>query len=179
MMLQVMRSDQPQNLQGFLDELIGRAHNYLSLIKMLVDHTRNLMKDYAGKSVKVDYGRRVADMVAAGRAAVLQRLRNYLVHYRIPPFGLEMQLVPQDGNRSATVFLDRDAALEYDEWSAPGRKYLEAQPSRVPLRPLIVAYSADLDGLYRWFFQKFEKLHGDEVDELNDLIERLQGSDQA
>lgn len=91
--LQVMRSDQPQNLQRFLDELIRRAHNYLSSIKMLVDHSRNLMKDYSGNPVRAEYDRRVADMVAAGRASVLQRLRNYLIHYRIPPFGIELQLV--------------------------------------------------------------------------------------
>lgn len=175
--LQVMRSDQPQNLQRFLDELIRRAHNYLSSIKMLVDHSRNLMKEYSGNPVRADYDRRVADMVAAGRASVLQRLRNYLIHYRIPPFGIELQLVPQPGRPSAIVFLDRDAALEYDEWTAPGRTYLEAQPSRIPMRPLIDGYSGDLDQLYIWLFERFQELHGDEVDELNDLIERLQGPD--
>jgi hypothetical protein len=173
--LQVMRSDQPQNLQRFLDELIRRTHNYLSSITMLVDHSRNLMRDYSEQPAKAEYDRRVADMVAAGRASVLQRLRNYLIHYRIPPFGLEMQLVPQPGKPSAMVFLDRDAALEYDEWTAPGRKYLEAQPGRIPLRPLIHGYSTDLERLYAWLFARFHELHGDEVNELNDLIERLQG----
>ena len=73
------------------------------------------------------------------------------------------------------AFLHRDAALEFDDWTASVRTYLKEQPEHIPLRPIITGYAADLDQLYGRICSQFEDLHGEEVDELNALIEQLQG----
>lgn len=161
--------------ERFWDELIRRAHNYLSAVKMLVDHTRNLMRPYAGQPVADEYARRVAEMIATGRAPFVQKLRDYLIHYSIPPLGIVVQLVSGPG-RSSTIYLDRDAALPYEDWPARGREYLRAQERQISLRDLIAAYAADLEQLYRWLFDRFEELHANDIAELNDLIVRLQGA---
>jgi hypothetical protein len=171
-----MGSDGRSGMDSFWGELIRRAHNYLSAVKMLVDHSRNLMRSYADRPVTAEYANRVAEMVATGRGPFLQKLRDYLIHYDIPPFGASMQLAsPSDGPRFL-VFLDRDGALKFKDWPAGARQFLRDQPKQVPLRELIVGYAAELEQLYRWLYERFAELHGAEIDELNELIVQLQGA---
>lgn len=163
-------------MDALWDELIRRAHNYLSAVKMLVEHSRNFMRPYAGRHVEAQYGGQVAEVLAKGRGPFLQKLRDYMVHSRIPPFGASMQLVSIPDVPRFLIYLDRDRALEYRDWTAPARKFLREQPEHVPLRELIVGYAADLEQLYEWLYQRFEELHGAEIQELNDLIVQLQGA---
>ena len=70
---------------AFNNELVRLLHNYLSALKMLVDHTRNLMRGYPETPTAHEYDRRIAAVVLGGRAPMMQKLRDYLIHYRIPP----------------------------------------------------------------------------------------------
>ena len=89
-----MGSDGRSGMDPFWGELIRRAHNYLSAVNMLVDHSRNLMRFYANRPVAGEYASRVAEMLATGRGPFNQKLRDYLIHYDIPPFGASMHLTP-------------------------------------------------------------------------------------
>jgi hypothetical protein len=167
-------SDGRSRMEALFGELIRRTHNYLSALKMLVDHSRNLVRSYADHPVAAEYDRRKADVLASGRGPFLQKLRNYLIHCRIPPFGASMQLASASDTPRFLIFLDRDGALEFEDWPAKARQFLRGQPEQVPLRELIVGYAAELEHLYRWLYERFGELHGAEIDELNELIVQFQ-----
>jgi hypothetical protein len=169
-------SDGRSRMEALFGELIRRTHNYLSALKMLVDHSRNLVRSYADHPVAAVYDRRKADVLASGRGPFLQKLRNYLIHCRIPPFGASMQLASASDTPRFLIFLDRDGALEFEDWPAKARQLLRGQPEQVPLRELILGCAADLEHLYRWLYERFGELHGGEIDELNQLIVQLQGA---
>ncbi|WP_247828145.1 hypothetical protein [Arthrobacter antioxidans] len=174
--IEVMRNvGRAGSAEVYFDELIRRSHNYLSALKMLVDHTRNLMRHYENEPVAVEYARRIREVVETGRAPFLQKLRDYLVHYQIPPFALTISFA-NDAPVTFVVALERDAALEYKDWPANAKKYLKQRPEKINFRDEITAYSADLEGIYRWLYERFTELHGHEIDEFNNLIVEFQGA---
>jgi hypothetical protein len=160
---------------AYFDELIRRSHNYLSALKMLVDHTRNLMRHYSDGAVATEYARRIRAIVEAGRGPFLQKLRDYLIHYQIPPFALEISFF-NDGPMTFTVALERDAALEYKDWPANAKKYLRLQPEKINFRDEITSYAADLEDTYRWLYSCFTQLHDEDVTAYNELIVKYQGA---
>ncbi|MDD9206505.1 hypothetical protein PU560_08500 [Georgenia sp. 10Sc9-8] len=160
---------------AFFDEVIRTSHNYLSALKMLVEHTRNLMRHYQGTPFHEEYTSRVLTLVAGGRGPLLRKLRDYLIHYRVPPFGTVVEL-GQDIPLEMIVCLDRNAALEYPDWSRAAREYLEQQPDQIPLTDLIRGYASDLEQVYNWLYEQFPSLHGAEIAEVNEMIIGLQGA---
>lgn len=174
--MEVMRNvGQTGSRDDFHDELFRRMHNYLSALKMLVDHTRNLVREYPGGVFVGEYRERVATIATAGRGPFLQKLRDYLIHYRIPPFGSTIHL-QQEGPFVATVHLDRDAALEFHDWPPLARAFLESQPEKILLAPLIRDYSREVEDLYRWLYDQFYALHSKDIDWFNEMLVEVQGA---
>lgn len=142
--------------QPIFDELIRLAHNYLSSRQMLIDHTRNTIRGYNENPVLDEYNAKVKDLAQTGRAAVLQRLRNYLLHYRVLPLGLSMKL---DGSPGMQVFLARDGILAFDGWTRPARDYIERQDGHIVLRDLVATDLGALADLYGWLYKQIGALH--------------------
>lgn len=178
--IEIMRSPgDPGVRDAFYDELFRRMHNYLSAVKMLVDHTRNLSRAYEGTDFANEYQKRVAEFAETGCGPFLQKLRDYLVHYKIPPFGLDMHWEQGDDEATFTVHLARDAALEFKEWPSRARDYLRSQPEKIPLAPLVREYSGDIERLYRWLYDQFFELHQGDIAEYNELIVEFQGAENT
>jgi hypothetical protein len=169
----------PQDLKdAFYRELIRRLHNYLSALKMLVDHTRNLMRAYGGTTFASEYSTRTAVFASDGRTRVMQKLRDYLLHYQLPPIGVSVS-VKTDGDSEKLevfVFLNRDSALRWSDWPKAAREFLTAQEPHIPLRDLIRGYSSDTATLYGWLYPQFTDLHADDIAQRNALVVELQGA---
>lgn len=142
--------------EPIFDEIIRLAHNYLSSRQMLVDHTRNTIKGYRENPVLDEYNAKVKALAQTGAAAFLQRLRNYLIHYRVLPLGLEMKL---EGAPSMQVFLDRDSALSFDGWTRPDRAFIEQQGEKIGLKELVTTDLERMGELYGWLYQQIGALH--------------------
>ena len=176
--IEVMRNIGQTGAQElYFNELFRRMHNYLSAVKMLVEHTRNLVRNYPGSPFVEEYRERIASIAARGRGPLLQKLRDYLVHYRIPPFGTAMNF--SRNSETFIVYLDRDAALEFNDWPAAAKAFLQEQPNHIPLTPLVREYSSELEDLYTWLFDQFEGLHGADVDAFNALLVDFQGAENT
>jgi hypothetical protein len=141
---------------SLFNELVRLAHNYLSAVSMLVDHTRIFMDRFSDNPVSREYHARIKVLLKETPAPVLKKLRNYLLHYRIPPFGVNMKL---ETPLRMTVYLDRDQALEYKDWGLSAREYLQRQPKQVVFRDLITVYSTELGSLYEWLQQQLMQLY--------------------
>ena len=86
-----------------------------------------------------------------------------------------MSIDDATGAGTSVIWLDRDKALEYGDWSSAARRYLKTQPTHIPLRELVTGYAADIEDVYAWLYDQFPELHGSQVDEVNELIGRLRG----
>lgn len=169
-----MASNMPQyadQSQALYAELFRRLHNYVSSAVTLIDHTRNLTKGYEGTATHTEYLQRIASIRAAGLGPFVAKLRVFVVHVGVPAIGTRVA-VENGLSETITSFIDRDAALEWPDWPADARRYLENQPAHVSLREVIAAYGAVVEDLYSWFYQQFTVLHGDDIDAVNALIKQ-------
>jgi hypothetical protein len=175
--IEVTRNIGPRTVQqAFYDEAIRLLHNYLAALKTLVEHTRNLMRDYRRSAFAVEYQRLVKVATASGLVPFMQKLRDYLLHYQIPPVGTRVEVDNRTGTAKVTVYLNRDAALAFRDWPPAARSFLTGQPDFIPLRDLIVGYEAEIEQLYRWLYPLFEELHGEQIRDVNALIAEVHGS---
>ena len=167
-----MASNMPQYAEkshALYAELFRRLHNYVSSAVTLIDHTRNLTKGYEGTDTHPEYAQRIAEIRAGGLGPFVAKLRVFVVHVGVPAIGTQVAI--QNGvGETITSFIDRDSALKWPDWPADARRYLESQPPHVSLREVITAYGAVVEELYRWFYEQFTVLHGDDIDAVNVLI---------
>jgi hypothetical protein len=174
--IEVMRNVGPGKTQeAFYDGTIRLLHNYLSALKTLVDHTRNLLRQYEGTSFAAQYKELVATTRGSGLVRFLQKLRDYLLHYQLPPIGTLGEVDNELGTFKVTVYLNRDVTLRFGDWPPEARTFLGAQPEFIPLRGLILGYAEEIDRLYRWLYPRFEELHGSQIREINALIAQAHG----
>jgi len=138
------------------ETIVRLAHNYLSARQMLVDHTRNTLRRYDENPVLEAYAKEVRKVTDHPAGPVLQRMRNYLVHYRVPPFVTQMEF---SSPPSIKLYLKRDQMLQYKEWTKPARDFLESQGDLVELRVLIEEDLSRLEALYRWLYGQIGALH--------------------
>lgn len=164
--------------QALYAELFRHLHNYVTSAVTLIDHTRNLIKNYEDTSTYSEYQERIATIRGAGLGPFVAKLRVYVVHVGVPSFGIQLRLDRTDeGGQVETItsFIDRDRALIWPDWSADARKYLSAQPEHIPFREIVIEYGQVVEALYRWFYDQFVVLHGADIDAANALIKRMPG----
>ena len=151
-------------------ELIRLLHNYVASVGTLVDHTRNLTRRYEGTDTYTGYETRRLDAISNEVVSFVSKLRNYVLHVGVPAVGIQFRF--SDGAQSVVLFFDRDMALAWKDWPKAARSYLEAKPKEFPIVAVIQEYAAVIEGLYRWLYEQFEPLHGDDIAAVNDLIRK-------
>lgn len=152
-------------------ELVRLLHNYVASAGTLVDHTRNLVRRYEETDTYAEYQLRRGAMVSNEVVPFVSKLRNYVLHVGIPAIGVSHKF--QDGAESSTTFIDRDQALEWRDWPQAARRYLESQDTQIALQAVVDEYTTVIEGLYRWLYDQFETLHGEDVAAANRLIRTL------
>lgn len=173
--IQNVRRSQVQ--EAFGNEMTRRLHNYVASVKTLVDHTRNLMRQYHGTPAGLEYDQRVKDLVDAPIVPLMQKLRDYFLHYKIPPYGVQMSFDNGTGTETFSCFLNRPKALDFSDWPAAARRYLEEHnDDRISLQAIVLEYADAIESLYRWLYAQFEVLHSDDIDAVNKLIARTPGA---
>lgn len=179
--IEVIQNVRPSPVrEAFYDELIQRLHNYVASVATLVDHTRNLMKRYEGTPSGDEYQRRIAAVTAAPITPLIQKLRNYFLHYRIPPLGVQMTFDQGARTEKFACFFSRTTALEWPDWPVLARRYLEQhKDDHISLASLIAEYAAGIDALYSWLYAQFEVLHWADIRDVNALIAQTPGARRA
>lgn len=164
--------------QTLYAELFRHLHNYVSSAVTLIDHTRNLTKNYKDTSTHAEYQVRIAAIRAGGLGPFVAKLRVYVVHVGVPSIGTQIRMDrADDGDQVTTItsFIDRDRALDWPDWSADAREYLSAQPEHIPFRDVVTEYGQVVEDLYRWFYDQFPVLHGADIEAANALIKQMPG----
>lgn len=158
----------------FYTELFRLLHNYVASAVTLIDHTRKLVSSYAGTPMKAEYEDRIQRIRDGGLGPFIAKLRVYVVHVGLPAVGVSVR-VENGVGMTTRAYVARDRALEWDDWPADARAYLEQQAPQLPLRALVVQYGKIVEELYGWFYAQFPLLHATDIREVNALIRRTPG----
>ena len=157
-------------------ELVRRLHNFLSAAKSLVDLTRNVVnKMYPGGELREEYDRRTQDFATNGRRLLIQQLRNYVLHNRIPPTSgnLSFTRQPEGFAVQARILLDPKQLLtHWTDWKKPVRRLLESG-IELDLQELVNEYFEHVIDLHSWLYEAQVREHQGDIDSANALIEEF------
>jgi hypothetical protein len=153
----------------YLDEVIRYLHNFLAAASMLIDVTRNLIKNYSSTKIYTQYQEKInTDFENDQLSNFIKKLRNYILHCGLPGAGMKMDI-----NVNTTIFLVRDEMLKWSGWNTKSRKYLESCPGEIRISEFVRLYTIKVDNLNQWINKKIKEYHSNDLAELYQLQEQL------
>ena len=171
----VMCYEQRRHLQGLFDEVIRHFHNFLTSIKTLVDHTRNLMKE---DFVRDEHRREYQDEVEARFAAdpftqFMQDFRDYMTHYTIPIVGLTGEIgSPEAHAKPAELYVDVVHLAKWGGWTAPSRKFIATRGAKVRMLELVDSYEHRIRQFHEEIGKSFQRYYEPEITEALTLMQK-------
>jgi len=167
--LELMDQNNYEASEKYQNEISRLLHNFLASAMMLVDQTRLLInQNYTGTEIHRLYAKKIkAEFKEDGLNKFIQELRNYILHRGLPYTGLSLK-----PDLKTTVFLNRDAMLEWDSWTAPSRKFLSSQKEKIRIYDFIHAYTKKILALNHWLNLEIKKYHAKDLEELEQLRSR-------
>jgi hypothetical protein len=169
-----MGMDRRQHLQWLFNDVNRHIHNFLTSITTLVDHTRNLMKEHFIKPEHwEEYQNKVRTVFASDPLAqFLQDFRNYITHYEVPHIGLEKQFGSTlTDAKPGELIIDLDHLASGFHWSAPSRKFIEANKPQIRMLKLVDDYELKLKSFYDELMLSFQKHLGRELGEVRSMMQ--------
>jgi hypothetical protein len=157
--LRLMGDDQEEN-QPFWEEFDQRLHNHVAAAVSLVDHTRRLSDhcETDAYTIMEEYRKRNDKVRLMTEAAFLRDLRNYLLHYGVPPViqSLTFQRGAESPGAHHVIKLSSTRLLQWQKWKANSRAYLAAFGDRdgPVLGRDVATYANAMLELYRWLFEQ-------------------------
>lgn len=148
--------------QDFWAALDQRLHNMVSSAVTVVDHTRGLVRHYHRDNAFVaEWESRSREVATSPRAVFLRRLRNYLLHAGNAPIlqTLDLNVSPSGSWNNFTIKLSADGLLNWPDWTAPARAYIESFDGGPALRLTTEGYRDDMIALYQWLTDQYPLLH--------------------
>lgn len=166
----------PQHVkQAYQGEYIRLLHNYIAAGSSLIDHSRRFIKEYANSEFVKAYEQKRKEIADTFEHSFLVSMRNYIVHRDIPPIGWRMKITESTDTDEYEATLSVPALLEWGKWSALVRQKLQEAVPTLALVPLITRHGTMIDEFYEWIFGQFKELHGQEIEQVNELIQQLRG----
>jgi hypothetical protein len=158
--------------ETYYDDLFRCLHNYLSILKTLVDHTRNFLKEYQGTGFAQEYESRKAQIAGVAVVIFLQKIRNYILHYRVPPFLITHSLKGNPVVSSFRVTLNVETLLMWHDWSPAAKNFMKSH-EEIDLLDCIKEYSNLISDLYEWFFRQLYVVHAVDIEEAKRLEQQF------
>ena len=160
-------------VNAIMYELIRLFHNYLASAKMLVDHTRHVMRDWYGDSALLDeYQSEINKRFAANKlAAFIEDLRNYALHYQLPVTTSRIEVTRiSDTNGYVEKAMFELGRAELRKWSSwdKGREYLYQSEQGIAIEELVDQYFRQVQGLHQWLATRLAAEHAKDLRWLED-----------
>ena len=151
--------DDAEATAPYWDELDQWLHNQLASAVSLVDHQRRVLSYYEADfpALVAEYTGRNGAIIRMNEAAFLRDLRNYLLHYGVPPIIQTLHLRPVEGSGTGLlVKLSAEHLLKWSEWKAAARGYLSSFGERdgPVLGRDVATYATAMGGVFAWLFQQ-------------------------
>lgn len=154
-------------IEEFWSSLDQRLHNMVSSAISLVDVTRPLVAYYAkfphNASFVAEYTERSKRVMELPVSAFLRRLRNYLLHCGTAPLAHTLHMGDPMGAEGVwdnfVIQFSSVGLLEWPDWTAPDRQYIESFDPGPPLRQLTEEYFNEMVQLHHWLAEQRQVLH--------------------
>ena len=130
-------------INQYLRETLRLIHNLVAATKTVVDHTRNILRrEWPDESsaVRTEFEAEKRVFTNDGRLMVMQGLRNFVLHYKLPAVLANDTWTPETGMVSR-IRISTASLLESKEvWTSEAKHYLRNAGDTIELRPLAREY---------------------------------------
>ncbi|GLR98531.1 hypothetical protein GCM10007858_61740 [Bradyrhizobium liaoningense] len=161
-------------------EVTRRVHNFVAGALTLVEHTRKFMrKNYSTTPMLDRYQAKIdADFKDKPLVGFVQGLRNYILHNGLPnsEMYLHFQSNPdrvEGGTLETGIHIRTLPLLEWREWSAPARTFIESCGEVVDIRTFAESYTHSISSFHDWLQSELDQFHSADLEELDRLQESL------
>jgi len=161
-------------------EVTRRVHNFVASAFTLVDHTRVFMKEhYEGTPLYDRYLAKVKETFASDPLSqFVQRLRNYMLHKGLPQSEMFLHVSqnpddPASNTMDTGVKLPTKELLEYKEWGAHAKKFIESCGESVDIRSFPKAYTERVLQHHAWLQFELDAHHKDDLVTLAGLQQEM------
>lgn len=175
-LLLMMQSNREAGQQAHR-ELNRHVHNFVSSSLTLVEHTRVFMrKHYSETELFKTYETQViATFAKSPVAQFVQGLRNYMLHKGLPPSSMYMKFegspgaTDGSGTMETGVHYDTASLLDWKDWKAPAREYLELAGENLDIHDFALEYLTLVNQFHKWLSNMLELHHLSDLQELESL----------
>lgn len=157
-------------------EVTFLLHNFVAAAQSLIDHTRVLYRQLYEPQGKIpEYSGEVQNRFTTDPLSqFVIKLRQMAQHYRLPSLGHHTQISDIREGRAGTVSIEMKLNTEdlrqFDGWTVPARRFLDAAGPAINLRTVIQKYFEHVADFYEWFGQKQREIHGIGPDAYQQLL---------
>jgi len=116
------------------------------------------MEDAKADAFRDEHATRVAAIGENGAGQVLQGLRNYLLHNKVPYMEITVVWDITANTRRSILHISSKSLLEWGDWKPAAIRYLEARPM-VAFNDVIAEYAAVIDEYYSWLWSQVDSSH--------------------
>lgn len=161
-------------LDMFLTDIARRLHNYVASVMSLVEHNRRTVREQYAQddSLRKAYQERVTEDFGTTKVAFMQDLRDFTLHYELPPLSARLSMGRDQPTRSE-ILLDRERLRTFSGWSAKGNQFLAAMDDPIDLRAIVDAYMKTVRDFYGWFTAAVQTHHTADMAELNGMVDEI------
>jgi len=159
-------------------EVTRRVHNFVAAALTLVEHTRIFMREHYSDTPMLERYQAKVDTDFKNQPLVrfVQDLRNYILHNGLPNSEMYMnfQSNPDQagtGTLETGIHIRTAPLLEWRNWSAPARTFIESCGEFVDIRTIAESYTGNILSFHNWLQGELDQLHSAELDELRALQE--------
>jgi hypothetical protein len=185
--IRLMAVDNKEAGQQTHREVTRRVHNFVAAALTLVEHTRTFMREiYDGAPIQDRYQARVdADFANDPLAKFVKDLRNYMLHNGLPNSEMYLSFesnpdLPDGGGTLETgIHVRTVPLLEWSNWSAPARKFIEDCGEFIDIRTLAEAYTDRILPFHGWLQGELDQFHSSDLGELRALQEAMNQQEAA
>lgn len=175
-LLLMMQSNREAGQQAHR-ELNRHVHNFVSSSLTLVEHTRVFMrKHYSETELFKTYETQViATFAKSPVAQFVQGLRNYMLHKGLPPSSMYMKFegspgaTDGSGTMETGVHYDTASLLDWKDWKAPAREYLELAGENLDIHDFALEYLTLVNQFHKWLSNMLELHYLSDLQELESL----------
>lgn len=150
-------------LNGAIEELSRRLHNFVAAAVSLIEHTENLHNDlYSRDRVFQDYWlERRREFDEDPLAQFVEKLRNYCAHFAVavPIFQIRVDMRTGGNQQSTSVFtlLKVSDLRRYHKWNARARAFMDNKDT-IDLVEVIDQYTDKVNRFYTWYWHRQQEV---------------------
>lgn len=154
-----------------LRDVVRRLHNVVAAAKTLVDHSRRIVRNLSVSDTFIElYSSKVTESFGTPEHTFVQKLRNYALHYSLPPIvdtvHWETGNTPGQSTIEMGITLDAARLLEWDGWNQRERALIASwEDGKAPLIDIVESYSQTIESFYRWLFGALAEMHKQDLQE--------------